>query len=531
MSCARRLLPALLLLLAPAVLRAQRVDLVVLIAVDQLRPDYLERWRPQLDGGLARLRARGTLFPDGAQDHALTETAPGHATILSGRVPAHTGIWSNDGGVEDPRFPLVGGPARDADDIPLGASPLRFRGTALADWLRAADPAVRVLGVSRKDRAAILPVGRSGPDVYWYRGGRFTTSTYYADTLPAWLRDWNARLDLGAFAGRAWPLARDAAAYPEPDDVPWENRGRDRVFPHSLPADPAALADALERVPWMDSLTLDVALAGVRARRLGRREGMRAPDLLTVSLSTTDAVGHDYGPDSREVHDHVLRLDRWLGAFLDALAAEVPAERTLFVLTADHGVLAMPERLAAEGRDAGRIDVSKVADSLAAALRARWGADFGVAFDNGLLTADAAALRARGADVAALAAAMARRVGALPGVRRTFTPRALAAAPAGDADAGPWRRSLPPDLGWLVAGVARPGWVFSDSRKAEHGTRHEESRRVPILFAGPGIAAGRTDARRVRTVDIAPTLAARLGIRPTERLDGVVITGLADAHP
>src|SRR6058998_4442409 len=141
---------------------APKPRLVVVITVDQLRPDYLERYRPQLLGGFATLLKTGASFTDAYQDHAVTETAPGHSTILSGRWPAHTGIISNVIGVSDPAAPLL--------DVPgLGASPARFRGTAFFDWLKAAEPSARALSVSRKDRGAILPVGRAKQQVYWYQ--------------------------------------------------------------------------------------------------------------------------------------------------------------------------------------------------------------------------------------------------------------------------------------------------------------------------------------------------------------------------
>src|SRR5256885_3551985 len=128
----------------------------------------------------------GAVFTDGYQDHAITETAPGHSTILSGLWPAHTGIMRNSQGVQDSTAPLIGtsGP---------GASPRRFRGTTLVDWLKASDPNARVLSVSRKDRGAILPIGQAKEQVYWYQSGIFTTSRYYSDTLPAWVQSFNAR--------------------------------------------------------------------------------------------------------------------------------------------------------------------------------------------------------------------------------------------------------------------------------------------------------------------------------------------------
>src|SRR6266566_8834666 len=207
-----------------------RPRLVVVITVDQLRPDYLERFRPQLIGGLGLLLRGGAVFTDAFQDHAVTETAPGHSTILSGRVPAHTGIIRNLAGVQDSTAPLVGvaGP---------GASPARFQGTALFDWLQAAEPAARALSVSRKDRGAILPVGRAKQTVYWYQSGIFTTSRYYADSLPAWVRAFNARRVPFRAAGLTWDLLLPPSAYSEADSEPYENAGHDYTFPHRLPAD------------------------------------------------------------------------------------------------------------------------------------------------------------------------------------------------------------------------------------------------------------------------------------------------------
>jgi len=155
--------------------------LIVAITVDQMRYDYLERFASQYQSGLARLIKSGAIYTNAYQDHANTETAPGHATILSGREPYRTGIVLNSIGVPDSRAPLIGGGGP-------GASPFRFRGTTLIDWMKAKDRRSRALSVSRKDRGAILPMGRAKESVFWYASnGKFTTSTYYADTLPTWV--------------------------------------------------------------------------------------------------------------------------------------------------------------------------------------------------------------------------------------------------------------------------------------------------------------------------------------------------------
>jgi predicted AlkP superfamily pyrophosphatase or phosphodiesterase len=289
----------------------QRPTLVVMLTIDQLRPDYLTLWERQFTGGLARLLRGGAVFMNGFQDHANTETAPGHASTLSGRFPSSTGIVSNAAGVYDQQSPLVG--ARGAP-----ASPFRFRGTTLADWLRFNNPGSKALSVSRKDRGAILPLGRAKQPAFWYAqsNGTFTTSTYYADSLPTWVQAFNDRRWPHQWAGKSWDLLINPAQYPDADTVPIENGGRDYVFPHPVPSDASQAAASFGGFPMMDQLTLSFALEGLKQMRLGAGPGT---DLLAVSLSATDAIGHSFGPDSREIHDQILRLDRYLGAFLDTL--------------------------------------------------------------------------------------------------------------------------------------------------------------------------------------------------------------------
>ncbi len=490
--------------------------LVVLIAVDQLRADYLDRFASQLTGGLARFRAHGALFTRGLQDHAITETAPGHSTMLSGRDPAHTGIVNNSKGVPDPLAPLLEVKGT------VGASPRRFVGTTLYDWMLAADSGARVLSVSRKDRGAILPVGRAKGDVYWYADGLFTTSRYYTDTLPSWVREYNGRQGPRHLAGAVWEPLLPASAYSEPDSMWFENGGSDIAFPHRLSTSADTAIQRLVAFPWMDSLTLDFAITGARQLGLGTRG---RPDLLVVSLSTTDAIGHAFGPDSREIHDQVLRLDHWLGAFLDSLGTLVPPERTVIVLTSDHGVRPLPEYLAAVRHvRGGRVWLGDVAQGASATLNRRFRTDFEFDFDTGLLSADVAALRARGINVDSLAEVLAAEAARHPGVARVYTPRSLAHAAATDTHAQRWKRVLPAGYGWLICAVLQDGWVWSPGKQAaEHGSTGDDDVSVPIAFLGPGIHAGLVSTP-ARTVDIGPTLAAYLGLRPTEAVDGRVLT-------
>ena len=501
---------------------APKPKLVVMITVDLLRPDFFDRYHSQLRGGLDLLRREGAFFTHAYQDHAVTETAPGYATVLSGRWPAHTGIVRNAAGVQDPTAPLleVGGP---------GASPARFRGTALLDWLEAVDSGARALSVSRKDRGAILPVGRSRQQVYWYQSGVFTTSRYYADSLQTWVRVFNAERVPFKAAGAAWTLLLPDTDYAEPDTQVWENGGSDVAFPHRLPLIGTRAAAAFAEVPAMDSLTLAFALAGVDALGLGRRG---STDLLAVGLSATDAVGHAFGPDSREIHDQFVRLDRYLGWFLGGLFRRYGRENLLIALTADHGVTPLPERSRAEGHhEATRVLPDSIVQSVNAELRARMGQGTGdwLEFDSGMfLVRDRDARAAAGVDVDSLVGALAAQVRALPGVARVDRPADLVGTDtAADPVARRWLHDLAPpsDAGVVLVVTLEPYsiWGYDNLPIAMHGQPSDFDAHVPLMLWGRGVRRGVYHAR-ASTVDIAPTLARLLGVTPLERLDGRVLT-------
>ena len=504
------------LLAAPPLLHAAPPHLVVLVTVDQLRGDYLERYRGQWRGAFARMLSRGAVFPNARQAHAITETAPGHATLLSGRNPAHNGIPSNYFGVPDRDSPLVGVNGGN------GASPRRFRGSTLVDWLRAKDSDFRFLSISGKDRGAILPIGSSRGPVFWYASGRFVTSRYYADTLPSWLTGWNERGAVAKLAGRRWTLLLPDSAYAEPDSLPFEQGGRDVIFPHRVPDDPdKAMRQALG-FPWMDSLTLDVALQGTQSLQLGRRRGT---DVLAISLSTTDYVGHEFGPDSRELHDQLLRLDQTLGWFLDSLTTLLKGQAPLVIMTGDHGVTSFPEDARLNGRPGGRVSPTAFQQHADSTLNALGVKSPGLYFDSGLLTADLDQLRSRGLDIDSVAVALGATLQAMPGVSRVYTTRTLPGS--SEPDATLWRRSLPDDLPWLLCASLSPGYIWSDdATSTTHGTTNPDDLSVPIVFMGPGVRSG-LFTRSIETVDIAPTLAALLRVKPFEPLDGHTVVEVA----
>lgn len=494
-----------------------RPTLVVFFTIDQMIPEYFTRYGRQFTGGLGRLQKGGVLYVNGYQDHATTETAPGHASTISGRFPRHTGIVRNNAGVNDRDHPLIGSAA-------LGASPFRFKGTTLTDWLVAADPRSRALSVSRKDRGAILPIGRSRQSVFWYAtDGRFTTSTWYGDTLPTWLQRFNARRLPQQFVGTEWSLLRAPSMYTEPDSVPVESEGRNFVFPHALPADTALALRAMPDDPRMDWLTLQAAMAGLDAMALGTGP---ATDVLAISLSTTDAVGHRYGPDSREIHDQILRLDRYMGEFLDSLYRVRDSSRIIIALTADHGVQPYPElHFAGQPNATLRVNVTPVLSQTMRALAAR-GVDTTTAldFEYGMLFADSLAFQRANVPMDSVLTSLAADFRRVPGVARVDKVRDLARADTvRDAVARRWLHALPPSLNVVLVVSPKPYVYWGGVMYATHGSPNDRDARVPILFYGPGFARGVTRKRSVRVVDMAPTLARRIGVRPTERLDGVAL--------
>jgi hypothetical protein len=522
----RRFIPLLAVLtIAPAVLPAQydrpaaeRPRLLVFLTVDQLRPDYLDRWAPQLTGGLARLSKHGAFFTNALQDHGVTETAPGHSVTMSGRFPRSTGILRNSAGVEDPQSPLL--TSRDA-----AASPYRFRGSALIDWIRARDARARALSVSRKDRGAILPMGRAKQSVYWYAtsNGEFTTSRYYADTLPTWVRAVNARRVPQRLAGQSWTLLLPESAYPERDDVPNERNGRDFTFPHPMPADSARAAAELPNTPWMDRFTLDAALEGLEALQLGRGP---QTDILAVSLSATDYIGHVYGPDSREQHDNVLRLDRALGTFIDSLYRLRDSSTIVFALTADHGVTPFPELVAQRaGRAAPpRYDVRPAYASLRGALRQAGVDTSAVMLDGPLVYVDRGAFATARVDPDPILQRFAREARTMPGIARVDRVRDLAGRDTvRDAVTRRWVHMIPPDSPVEYVVTPREGAYPVGATIAEHGLPYDDDARVPVIFYGPWFRAGRFAARAL-VADMAPTLAHVIGVPPTERVDGRVLT-------
>src|SRR5579863_8047618 len=307
--------------------------LILAIMVDQLRYDYLTRFGSEFTGGIKRLLNEGAVFTNAHYEATPTVTSVGHSTILSGATPALSGIVSNDWwdrpagkrvtSVSDESTQLLGATG-------AGSSPSRLLQSTVGDELKMSGRGGKTIGISLKDRSAILPAGRMADGAYWFDGstGAFVSSTYYFPKLPAWVQEFNGAHPADKYAGGTWLTIK-------------------------LPAKPGVqLYNALDATPYSDELLEQFALRALAAEKLGSGNKI---DLLAISYSATDYVGHRSGPDSPEAHDVVTRVDKLIGELLRAAEVQAGAGNVLVVFSADHGVAPVPELSQQRKMPGGRI--------------------------------------------------------------------------------------------------------------------------------------------------------------------------------
>ncbi|HVR30879.1 MAG TPA: alkaline phosphatase family protein [Thermoanaerobaculia bacterium] len=491
--------------------------LLVLIAVDQLAYDYLARFDPYLEGGLRRLLDHGILFEHATYDHALTVTAAGHAALASGLHPATSGIVNNYWFDREAGIPVY-----SFGDEEHGRSPRNFLGTALPDWLRALDPGARVFAASGKDRAAIAMAGLHPDGAYWYddSNGGFRTSTYYDSAIPAWVETWNEeRRAARHFAKPYEPLppvieAADALGLRVLDEGVFTPRFPFALGGVAIGPDSGFYEDFGDSA-LLDAHVLDFARALIETAELGGRDHL---DYLAVGLSSLDLVGHRFGPESPQVADTVLRIDRELGIFLDFLDRQVGSDRYLVALSSDHGVAPVPEQRIEDGLPAQRPDAEDALcfQEAGERVRERFGLDRWVLEGFYL---DRAAITEAGVDPGEVEAAIARELEGCDIVERVWTSAELEGAPGVDEDAFRtlYRRSYhperSPDLMIQLVEYAIPAGLV-----ATHGSPYDYDRHVPVFLLLPGVTGARV-ADPISIVDVAPTLAGLVGI-PVPPVDG-----------
>ncbi|MCA1815460.1 MAG: alkaline phosphatase family protein [Acidobacteria bacterium] len=543
--------------------QSSRPRLVLLIVVDQFRADYLERFGDLFaENGLRRLAARGAQWTNSNYDHMPTYTAPGHATTLTGTYPAENGIVANDwydreagrvvSNSSDPedrvengkyvsRWQLLGGGAAEH-----ASSPRRLLASTLGDELRlATNDRAKVIGVSVKDRAAILPAGRHANAAYWFSPvtGNMVSSSYYFADLPAWVKKFNDARPADKYFGRRWEylLGSDAEyVRRQGADAPaWENIGNvpgdTNKFPHTITggADKpgAAFYAALDASPFSNDMLVEFAEAAIDNEALGADADA---DVLTVSFSANDYVGHRYGPYSHEMMDITLRVDRQIGALLDYVDRRVGLQNTLVVFTADHGVAPIPEHATALGLPGGRVNNADVMTAIKNGVRARFSksADKDTTADyvvepslNDNVFFNVVALKRDGVERADAERVACEAALTVPGISRCFTRTQLVAAevPQSDVIARRVLHGFNQRRSGDVVVLYEPFKYLGDAIPATHGSPYNYDTHVPMIIMGAGLAPGRYP-QAATPADIAPTLATLLRVQPPSNATGRVLT-------
>jgi hypothetical protein len=522
-----------------------KVKLAVLVVFDQMRGDYVDKWRPLFgDGGFKRLQNDGAWYSRCFYPYATTTTGPGHASILSGTCPWKHGIIENDW-FDRATGAMVycAGSDRYATIKSVGAkekysgTPDRFVGETLADVLKSATAGKgKVFGLSLKDRSAIFPSGKHPDGVYWFNG-RFVTSNYYRDAVHPWVAAFNNEQLADSWFGKNWARFRPDLNYEQysgPDDAPGEAKvgGLGITFPHPVTGGKEkiekAYYDTLATTPFGNDLLLAFAKRCIVEESLGQRD---VPDLLAVSFSSNDLLGHAFGPDSQEVLDVTLRSDALMKEFLQFLDDKVGKGNYAVVVTADHGVCPVPEVQKAKGIPAGRIPVTDLLKAGEAALQARYGkldGNFDSKENAGKTTwieANAVPwfylnnrlIAARGLNADEVAATLASALRAGPNIQATYTRSQLTGPDeALDETAKRVKRSFHPDRAGDVYVIANPYFLIeakSYGGGTSHGSPHEYDRHVPLMVFGPGVPGGeRKEA--VHPQHAAAIFAHFLGLQP-----------------
>ncbi|HJR82988.1 MAG TPA: alkaline phosphatase family protein [Sphingomicrobium sp.] len=488
----------------------ERPRLIVQMTFDQLRGDLLRRFDPAFTGGFRRVLDQGWWVEKGEAAHGLTVSFPGHGTLATGLFPSNHGFNANEWWLQvgdewrsvsvagDPTVRIVG---RDSQS---GESPRHFEGSSIGDWVKSASPQAKSIAIGSD--AAIVYGGRKPDGVYWLdpAAGGFTTSTYYSTNRPAWVEALNARM---AALPREWAYQvpeqwRRLADHPNrcPPMQPLQR------FPHRFDPANGSYLSWVGSTPLVDDLLLRQVGSIAQAERLGSDS---APDYLAIAVSSTDSVGHEYGPVSEEQLDALLRLDAALGAMLDDLDRIVGKGRYVVGISADHGSVDPPEQNCLRRVTTPEIEAvldrveaianshaggqSELTDKIVAELKR---ADFiGDVYTKDILD------RAPQSDWKAQL------------MKRSFRPGRVTDFPL-------WtnkpRVHHPARYGIFVQ--FKEGMIFDHARSV-HGSPYAYDRLVPVIFYGAGVPGRRLDEGG-RTVDVAPTLAALGGIPRPEKLDG-----------
>jgi predicted AlkP superfamily pyrophosphatase or phosphodiesterase len=498
---------------------AKKPRLVLAVVVDQFRYDYLLRFRADYHGGFARLLSGGAVFADARYIHYPTVTAVGHSTFLSGATPSVSGIINNEWldrdsdekvtSVSDKSTLLLGSAPGEK-----GSSPRRLLVSTLGDELKMSGQQSKVIGISIKDRSAILPAGHMADAAYWFddKSQHFVSSDYYMKDLPAWVTKVNADQPTHKYLGVDWS-ALDA-------------RPGDKPFCTMRAGTEVRFCGPIENTPFGNELLEDFAEKAIEQEQLGSHSGT---DILALSFSSNDYVGHALGPDAPEVRDISRRTDALLGKLLDFINARVGQGNTLVVFTADHGVAPVPKVNNARKMPGGWLSAAEYSGKVGAQLAQKFGQGDWFRYDAyGQLYLNYATAAKNNADIEVVRKFAAEVARALPHVARVFTRDDLLRMGTAVDSVG---RAV--QLGFYgprsadIVLLPEPYHMFSSPPGTTHQTPYSYDNHVPLIFFGMGIRPG-MHYEPVTINDVAPTLAAILGVETPSGAAGRILAEILE---
>jgi len=497
-----------------------RPKLVVIITIDQFRGDYIERYRDQfIEGGFRLFLDHGAYFSNCNYDYANTRTAPGHATLFSGTYSSGHGIIANEWwdpqkkrmvtSVEDDSTKLLGIAGGGT-----GSSPHNLLSDTVGDELKIATQGKsRVFGIALKDRAAVLPAGFAGDGAYWIdrKSGAWVTSTYYGQNLPQWVDDFNQSKRADKYLNKEW---KDASG---------------RVFSTTTLTANKGFYEVVGSTPFANDYELEFARELVIYEKLGKGD---ATDLLSVSLSANDILGHQVGPDTPEMQAMALSLDRQLAEFFNFLGHQVGLANVWIALSADHGVSPVPAvieklRIPSTGYSSAKL-LAQLNATLSTSLTGGRSTEFVRVLDYPMvwLNEEAfAAVKMKEEDAEKNVGEALEKIG----MRGYYTRSQLASGSVpNDAMGLKYLHSYSPLGGWYVLGIPAP-FTIGTTSGTDHASPYSYDTHVPLLFYGLPFQAG-TYRARSEPVDLAATLASVLGINaPTHAVGRVLTEALSGA--
>ncbi len=515
---------------------SNKTKLVIGIVVDQMRYDYLTRFEDKYgDGGFKRLMYQGFNCKNNHYNYIPTYTGPGHASIYTGTTPKYHGIISNQWYDKETKKEVYC--ASDDKVRPVGSesdddkmSPRRMLSTTFADENRLfTQMQGKSIGISIKDRGAILPAGHTANAAYWFHGsgiGKWVTSSYYMETLPKWVEDFNSRKNIESYL-KTWNTLYDISTYTESgEDLNTYERGFVGKETATLPYDLKALKDdnwgysIIKSSPYGNTLTTDFALAAIQGEDLGQDN---ITDVLTISYSSTDYIGHNFGVNSKEVQDTYVRLDKDIERLLNTLDTEVGRGEYVVFLTSDHGAVNVPSYLQSVNIPAGYTDNTKTKQDFSFFMATQFlSMDLVENVSNNQVFLNRQKLKELDLDLSTIQDAIVDEVISYAHIDKAYSAKTMQTANFTHGIEYLLQNGYNQKRSGDVLVVNIPAHISYDRTGSTHGSGLNYDTHVPLLFYGNGIRQGNT-VNRTEITDIAPTISALLGISFPNSATGKVL--------